>query len=144
MSRARREVQEHRLVRRDRVLDTQPFDRVIGEIFGQVIVAAWRPHDRRRTVVKRRIKLIGFSAHEAVEAFETLTSRPSVEGAARRNFPVGRLMPFAKRGSVVAVLAQDFRYGRSILGVEAAVTRAIVRHVLYRADPDRMRVATGQ
>ena len=73
MRRARREVNEERLVGCDRFLLPDPADRFVGHVLHQVVAlvaGTWRL-DRRRPLIQRRVVLAGLSANEPVEVLET-------------------------------------------------------------------------
>jgi hypothetical protein len=100
---AERQVDEEGLVRSHRLLLTDIGDRAIGDVDRQVVVGIVGGRDRHRALEHTRVVLIGLTAEETVEAFETLSGRPAVEWPGRSGFPHRRLMPFAERGGVVSV-----------------------------------------
>src|SRR5260221_1200327 len=63
---ARSEVHAERLVRHQRRLLAPPLDRLVGHVLGEVIalLRGLLRLDRRRTLIDRGIKLVGFTAEE--------------------------------------------------------------------------------
>ena len=70
--RARREVHEERLVGHQGLLLTDPGDRLVGQVLGEVVALLRRLRrlDRRHAVVERRVVLVRLGADEAVEVLE--------------------------------------------------------------------------
>ena len=142
--RARGEVDQHRLVRRGVAPSTQVRDRLIGEIFGQVVARPVGWLDGCGVFEQPRFVLRRLRGHETIEVVETMTRRPPIEWAVSIHMIDRRVMPFSERGSAVAVAAQDFgdRGRRSWDCTDVSVEVGGV--LRYLTKPDRMMVAAGQ
>ena len=141
---ARGEVDQHRLVRRGVAPSTQVRDRLIGEIFGQVVARLVGWLDGCGVFEQPRFVLRRLRGHETIEVVETMTRRPPIEWAVSIHMIDRRVMPFSERGSAVAVAAQDFgdRGRRSWDCTDVSVEVGGV--LRYLTKPDRMMVAAGQ
>src|SRR2546430_10171600 len=97
VGRTRREVDKEGLVGGDRFLLTDVADRLVGEIFCQVVALFRRAFgfDRRRSGVKFWVVLIVLAADESIEVFESGAGRPMVIGADRGSFKNRHLMTLA-------------------------------------------------
>ena len=91
-----------------------------------------------------RVPLPGAAAEEAVEVLEAPAGGPPVERSARSLLPVGRQVPLAEGGRVVAVVAQDPRQRRAIAGQRGGVARVAAGELADRAEADGMAVAAGE
>ena len=80
---ARRPVKKERLVRGERLVLAQPVDRVIGQVFGQVVRVVLRRLDRGQVLVQARLPLRGLAGDEAVEVIEAVPRRPAIERSHR-------------------------------------------------------------
>ena len=146
MNGPRREVNEERFVRRDRLLVLDPRRRLVRHVGHEVVVGIVRQLDRSNPVEEIRRPLVGFAADEAVELVESLPRRPAVEWPRDAGFPSGGFVPFAERSRAVAVQAQHLRQrsrcvghlpggsgkGGCHLGDEAHVHRVMVAPGLER------------
>ena len=79
--RPRREVDEERLVRCQRLLLIDVVDGPIGEVGHQVVVGIIGCLYEAHAVDERRRPLVGLTADEAVELLETAERRPVIEGS---------------------------------------------------------------
>ena len=118
--RARREVHEEGLVRRQRLLELHPGDRLVRHVRHEVIVRVSRDLDRVHAVVEVRRPLVGLAAEEAVELVEPGPCRPAVGRARRADLPGRRLVVLAEEAGAVAVQPQH-------LGERRDVVRALPR-----------------
>ena len=117
---ARREVDEERLLRHQRLLLAHPVDGVVGQVLGEVVALFGRGRrlDRRQALVERRLPLAGLAADEAVEVLEAAAAgRPGVERTHGRGLPDRHLVALAELGGRVPVQLQGERQRR--LGVRA-------------------------
>ena len=147
VGRARREVDEERLVRHQRLLLADPADRPVGQVLGEVVALLGRRRrlDRRRAVVQRRIPLVVLAADEPVERLEPAAARrPRVERAHRRRLPHRHLVALAELRRRVAVQLQRHRQRRLGVRPQRAVARRRRRRLGDAAHPDRVVVAAGQ
>src|SRR4051812_17075728 len=93
------EVHEKGFVGHERLLLAHPFDRLVGQIFGEVVALLrgllWL--DRRGAFIQRGIVLVGFATDESIEIFETTAARrPALKRSQRTGFPDGHFMAFAE------------------------------------------------
>ena len=115
---ARRPVEEERLVRRERLMSSQPVDAALREVFAQMILLVVRRLDRVGVLDEAWFPLRGLAGEEAVEIVEAMSGRPAVERAHRRRLIGGRVVPFADRRRLVPVVAQAPRpWWRSVFGI---------------------------
>ena len=118
--RARREVHEEGLVRRQRLLELHPGDRLVRHVGHEVVVRVPRDLDRVHAVVEVRRPLVGLAAEEAVELVEPGPRRPAVGRTGGADLPGRRLVVLAEEAGAVAVEAQH-------LGERRHVVRALPR-----------------
>ncbi|MNV08417.1 hypothetical protein D3C71_988810 [compost metagenome] len=121
--RTRCPVQEPRAIRGDRLAGMQPFNRLGGQVIGEVVAllgSLVRLH-RRGVAEQLRGELIGLPAHEPVEGLEPLAGGPAVEGPHRAGFPIGGVVPLAERRRGVAVVGQHLGNGGVVIGPHAVV-----------------------
>src|SRR5262245_42665863 len=98
MSRSRRKVNEERFVRRDGLLLTDVSDRLVCQIFREVVTLLSRllSLDWHGTVVERRTILTCFSADESIEVFKARTGGPTIVWANWGCFEDRHFMTLAK------------------------------------------------
>ena len=124
VGRARREVDEERLVGDERLLLPDPADGLVGHVLHEVIALFGRllHFDRRGALVERGIPLVRLAADEAVEVFKAAAARgPGVERAGRAGLPHGDFMTFAELRRGVAVQLQRPGNRRHGVGQHRAV-----------------------
>ena len=143
----RREIDEERLVRRQRLLLVHPDDGAVGHVLGQVVAlfGGGRRLDRGHALVERRVVLARLAADETVEVLEApTTGRPRVERTHGRGLPGRDLVALAELGGRVPVQLQGERQRR--LGVRAhrVVARCRRGDLGDGAHPDRVVIAAGQ
>ena len=144
---ARREVDEERLVRRQRLLLADPGDRLVGHVLHQVVALFGRLRhlDRRGAFEKCRIPLVRLSADEAVEVFEAAAAaRPGVERPDRAGLPDWDFVAFAELRGRVAVQLQGPSNRRGAVGQDRVVARRAGGDLGDAAHADGMVVAAGQ
>src|SRR6185369_238133 len=92
--RAGSEVDEERLVGRDRFLLADVADRLVSEVLHQVVALLGRTVrlDRRRAVPEVRVELVALAADEAEEVLEARAGRPVLEGPDRGRLEDRHLM----------------------------------------------------
>ena len=97
MRAARCVVQEHRLIRSDRLDVVDVGDGPVGHVHGQVVAVLRRIGllDRVVVVDQVRVPLVGLGAEEAVEPFESAAQRPVRLGRGHVHLVVGGEVPFA-------------------------------------------------
>jgi hypothetical protein len=144
MRRARREVDEERLLRRERLLRLDPRDGLVGHVGGEVVVRVERRVDAHRAVDDRGRPLVGFGREKAVELVESRVRGPAVERARHRRLPRGRLVRLAERSGAVAVEAQDLRKRSHALRAHACVAGERGRELGDRAHVVHMVVAARE
>ena len=161
--RARREVDEERLLRGERLLVSDPGDRLVGHVRHEVVLRVVGQLDGRRAVEQVGRPLVRLAADEPVELVEALVRRPAVERARDPRLPGGRLVPLAEGRRAVAVEAQHLgdrggrvrdlagraRQGRRHLRDEAHVHGVVVAAGLEggprrRAERGRVEVVVAQ
>ena len=114
----RREVTEEGLVRCRRTLPLDPRDRLVGEIFGEVIPGSTDVRrDRSRLVVDGWFPLRRLGSHDSVEAVEAHSGWPTIERPGGALFPRRCEMPLAEARGAVArhakYLCDGCRLGRN-------------------------------
>ena len=111
---AGRPVHEERLVGRVRAMLAHPRDRLVRQVFAQMVFLVVRRLDRVEVLDQPRLPLRGFAGQEAVEVVEAdaLSGRPERERPHRRGLGRGRVVPLAEGGGLVSVGAQDLRKRR--------------------------------
>ena len=89
VDRAARPVHEERLVRLEGLVLVQPADRVVRQVFAEVValLRAFSAAGRGRVAHQVRLVLRGLAGQEAVEIFEAEAGRPVLERAGRRSSP---------------------------------------------------------
>ena len=142
-----REVHKERLVRHQRLLLTDPADRVVGQVLGQVVplLGCRRRLDRRRALVQRRVPLVVLPTDEPIEVLEPATSRrPGVERTHRRCLPHRHLVALAELRRRIPIQLQRHRQRRLGVRTQRIVPRSRRRRLGDRAHPHRMMVTPRQ
>ncbi len=143
--RAGSEVGEERLVRCGGLLQPDPFDCLVGEVLGEVVVlAAHIRLDGRGLVVQGRFVLRGLAAEEAVEPVESKSGRPAVERTRRAQLPHRGDVSLAEPGGAVAVHPQGLGDSGRALRDHAVVAREAVGDLADRPHVCAVVVAAGQ
>ena len=99
VSRARREVDEERLIGNERLLLPNPVDGLVRHVFHQVVALFGRllDLDRYGAFIERWIPLVRLAADEPVEIFESASAgRPSIKGTGRTGLPDRHFMTLAE------------------------------------------------
>ena len=121
MRRARREIHEERLVRRESLLELHPGDGLVGHVGHEVVARLVRGRDPGQAVVEARVPLVGLAADEAVELVEARAGRPAIGRPGGADLPRRRLVVLPEEARAVAVQPQHLRerrdLGRSRAGV---------------------------
>ena len=144
---ARREVDEERLVRQQRLLLARPGDALVGQVFGQVVALGRRLGrlDRRRALIEGRVPLVVLAADEAVEVLEAAAAgRPRVERPRRAGLPDRHLVALAELRGRVAVELERQRERRLGVGQHRAVAGRGGGDLGDAAHADRVMVAPGE
>ena len=144
MRRSGGEIHVERLVRRHRLLEARPVDRLIGHVGREVIVRVVRDLDARHAVVDRGRPLVRLAADEAVELVEPRARRPAVVGPRDGHLPGRRLVILAKGRRAVAVHPQDLRQRGDAGRPHARVPRECRRQLHDRTSVVDMVVAARQ
>ena len=113
--RAGREVDEERLVGRERLLEADPLDGLRRHVVHEVVVGIVRGLDQVLVVVDGRRPLVGLAAHEAVELVEPLPVGPAGHRTGGRDLPHRCLVPLAVGRRAVAVQAQHRGDARDVV-----------------------------
>ena len=145
--RARREVDEERLVAHQRLLLADPLDRLVGHVLGEVVALLRRllGLDRGRALVDRRVVLVRLPADEAVEVLEAAAAgRPRVERAERARLPHRHLVALAELRGRVAVQLQRLGQRRAGVRADRVVARRRGRDLRDPAHADRVVVAARE
>ena len=144
--RARREPREERLPRCRLLLVAQHADRLVGEIFGQVVPLVGRARRLDRVIVGLELgrPLVGVAAEEAVVALEAETERPPLERARRTPLGARCQVPLPDRVRRVAVVAQMPGERRGRARDAAVVTLVANRELGQHAHTDSVMVAPGE
>ena len=96
MGRARGEIHEERLVRRERLLELHPGDGLVGHVGHEVVAGVVRRGDAGHAVIERGIPLVGLAAEEPVEFVEARARRPAVGRSGDADLPGCGLMVLAE------------------------------------------------
>src|ERR1700722_15872657 len=139
---AGREVNEERLIRRHRMLETHPCDRVIGHIGHEVVARSPCVFDMCDSVEDHRRPLVSLSAEKAVKIFETVAYRPTCEGSGYAGLPNRRLMHLAEGCGAVAIQLEDLGDRGYLVRPHTGVSRSAGCQFCNRSHPDRMMVAS--
>ena len=111
VARARRVVQEERLLRRDGLGVADELDRLVGDVVGEVVALLGRARlvDGVVVVDEIGIPLAGLGAEEPVPALEATTARPVAARRGEVHLDLGTQVPLAHHVGVPAELAEDLR-----------------------------------
>ena len=144
---AARPVHEERLVRLERLVLAQPVDRVVGEVFAQVVAlvpASCGGSDAGGVAHQARLVLRRFAGEEAVEVLEAVAGRPVVERAGGGRLLGGRVVPLAERRGAVAVVLQHLGHSGAALRDDAGVAVPVVGQLGDLPVADAVMVAARQ
>ena len=144
VGRARREVDEERLVRREGLHRLHPPDRLVGHVGHEVVVRVLGRLDLGHAVIDGRRPLVRLAAHEAVELVEAGAGRPAVGRAGRADLPGGGFVVLPEGGGRVAVVPQHLRQRGHALGTLPGVSREGRRGLRDRAHVVHVMVAAGE
>ncbi len=112
VGRARREVDEERLVGNESLLLPDPVDGLVRHVFHQVVALFGRllRLDRYGALIERGIPLMRLTSDESVEIFESASpGRPGIEGTSRTGLPHRHFMALSELGSCVAIELEGSR-----------------------------------
>jgi hypothetical protein len=118
-----REVDEERLVGRERFLELHPRDRVVGHVGHEVVARVVRRLDPAQAFVETRVPLVSLAADESIELVEARARGPAIGGARRADLPRRRLVVLAEHGCAVPVQPQHLGQRRDVVGPRPRVTR---------------------
>ena len=120
--RARRVVEEERLVGRHGLLVADPLDGLVGDVVVEVVVRVAQVRlDGLGPVEDGGPPLAGLAADEPVEVLEAQAGRPEVERPGLAVLPVGHVVVLAEPGGVPALLLEDLGDRRGVLAHQAVV-----------------------
>ena len=130
--------------RRDVVGDEA--DRLIDQIFGEVIAALIRARHRDARIVTHQLGriLIRLGVHETVVAIEAAAERPAVEWSRWPRLGQRRDVPFAEHVVAIAVRPQHLGNGAGLARDLAAIARIAAVEIGKAADADGMVIAPGE
>ena len=97
MCRARREIDEERLVGSERFLRLHPRDRMVRHVGHEVVARTERRVDAGHVLIDRRVPLVRLAAEEAVEMVEARAGRPAVGRPRDAELPGRRLVASCQR-----------------------------------------------
>ena len=115
-------IDEEWLIGLDRLLLTNPTDRLIGHVFSEVIPIFLRCIDNGDTIVDGGFPHVVFGADKAVELFKALTRGPTGLRTSCSGLTARCFMPFTKGSCVVSVKPQDFCNRHRIVRHHSGVT----------------------
>jgi hypothetical protein len=145
--RARRVVHEEGSVRCQRLLLTDPQDRPVGHVLGEVVALLRGPVRlyRCRPLVEGRVVLVRLSGNEPVEVLEpAATGRAGIERANGAGLPHRHLVTLAELSRGVAVEPQRLRQRRTCVRPDRVVSRSRRRHLGDPTHAHRVMVAASQ
>ena len=130
--------------RRDVIGDES--DRLIDQIFGEVIAALIRARHRDARIVTHQLGriLIRLGVHETVIAIEAAAERPAVEWSRWPRLGQRRDVPFAEHVVAIAVRPQHLGNGAGLARDLAAIARITAVEIGKAADADGMVIAPGE
>ncbi len=141
-------VEHHpRLGRHPALAPVQPFDGLVGDVVGEVVVLAvlaFRHTQRPVVLGDDRVVLAGGAAQEAPPVVEAPRLRPVVERAGRALHVVRGEVPLAEPAGDVAVFLEDARKRRADSGHGGGVAGEGAGIFGDRAEADPVLVAPGQ
>ena len=140
MRRAGREIQKERFIRRLRFLTPDPIDRMLDHCVIKKEILVLRHADDRVVLGQHRIELAGFAAEKSPEIIEAERVRPAIERPGWSLLVVGRQMPLADRGSIVAVELKNLRHGCRTGGPIRAVPGPTPGYFSNRPESHRMMI----
>ena len=116
VGRPRGVVTEERLLGGDRLLHSDPLDRLVGHVVVEVVVGlAEIRFDRLGALHDGRTPLARVATDEAIEVIESQSGRPEIKRSGLARLPVGHVVVLAEPGGAIAVLLQDLRDGGGVL-----------------------------
>ena len=118
--------------------------RLVGHVFGQVVLLVVRRFDRVEVLVEPRLVLRGLACEEAVEVVETVPGWPAVERPHRRRLIRRRVVPLAEGCRAVAVVVQHLSDRRRRFGNDSGVAVEVGSPFGNRTVADSMVVASSQ
>ena len=146
VDRAAGPVHEKRLVRLEGLVLVQPADRVVRQVFAEVVAllhGLWR-QDARRVANQVRLVLRGLAGEETVEVLEAEAGRPVLERAGRSGLLGRCVVPFAPGACGVTVILQYVSHQRTAPGNVPGITVPVVRQLSDLPGTDAMVIAAGQ
>ncbi len=105
----RGEIDEERLVRRERFLELHPRNGLVSHVRHEIVAFVVRCGDSSHPVIDRGIPLVGLAAEETVELVESRTGRPAIGRPGDADLPRRRFMVLAEEAGAVTVQAQHLR-----------------------------------
>ncbi len=121
----RREIDEERLVRCQRLLVPDPGSRLVCHVGQEVVARVVRQLDRVSTVIDIGRPLVGLATEKAEELVEPpdRSGWPADKGPGDAGFPRGGLVPLPKSGGAVPIVAQHLGNWSHVVGNLAGVAR---------------------
>ena len=146
MDRAARPVHEEGLVRLKRLVLLQPADRVVGEVFAEVVAllhGLWR-QDVCRVADQVWLILRGLACEETVEVFEAEACGPVLERAGGGSFLRRRVVPLAPGTCGIAIILQHLCHQCTAPGNAAGIAIPVIRQLRDLPVPYPVMIASGQ
>ena len=120
--RARRVVEEERLVGRHGLLAAHPLDGLVGHVVVEVVIGIAQVRlDGLGPVKDGGPPLAGLGPDEPVEFFKPQAGRPEIERSGLAVLPVGHVVVLAEPGGVPALLPEDFGNRGGVLPHQAVI-----------------------
>ena len=143
---ARREIEEERAVRPDRLRVVHEADGPVHQVLGQVVSLFGAPRLVHRVIVVDQLgmELVGLAVEEAVEPVEAALERPLVIGTRRRGVLHLAQMPLADRERRVPLVAQHLGHRRGVVRDVTAHVREAGAEVRQGPHPDLVMVPARQ
>ena len=146
VDRAARPIHEERLVRLEGLVLVQPADRVVRQVFAEVValLRRFRRMDVGRVAHQVRLVLRGLAAQKAVEIFEAEAGGPVLERARRRGLLGRRIVPLAPGGGGVTVILEHLGPKRAAPWNLSGIAVPVVGQLRDLPVPDPVMIAAGQ
>src|SRR5262249_54295249 len=116
------DIEEIRLIGRDRFGSPNPCDRPIGDIRGQVVVWVSRSGHEITVLIKNLITMVHVDCVKPIEVIESQSVSPSIKRASRAGFPCWRVVILPDPRRHVPILAQNLPDGTAASRQDARIS----------------------